>query len=229
MALRAITGDIDSGEANARMTLEAVSGFLDETPDNCRNNYGANMTARAITGDIGSGKSTASRILAEILGCPCLNADDIAKTMWHRDDVKACAISRWGKDILDASGKIIMPIIAERIFSAKSEHDFCNSLIHPLVMTELQTLSRNLDDVVLEIPLLPEAGRPQWIDSAIYITADFALRAERRRLQRGWNPDELRRREEFLLPQSERISMCEHVIHNDSSINELQRKLEEII
>ena len=187
------------------------------------------MAVIAVTGDIGSGKSSAAHILAEFLGCECLDADIIAKSMWQREDVKACAISRWGKNILDASGKIIMPVIAEHIFSGKSEHDFCNALIHPLVMTELQALSLNLDDVVLEIPLLPEAGRPKWIGKAIYITADFALRAERRKLQRGWSPEELLKREGFLLPQSVRMSVCENVIHNDSSINELQRKLEEII
>ena len=187
------------------------------------------MTVRAITGDIGSGKSSAAHILAGLLGCECLDADVVAKTMWQREDVKAGAVSRWGNEILDMSGNVIMPVIAGRIFSGRSDHDFCSSLIHPLVMTELQALSRNLDDVVLEIPLLPEAGRPEWIDSAVYITADFALRAERRRLQRGWSPEELLKREGFLLPQSVRMSVCEHVIHNDSSINELQRKLEEII
>ena len=185
------------------------------------------MAVRAITGDIGSGKSSAAGILAEILGCTCLDADIIAKSMWERGDVKAQALSRWGNEILNSSGEIITALISERIFSGKAEHDFCNALILPLVMTELQALSSSLDNVVLEIPLLPEAGRPQWIDRAIYITAEFSVRAQRRNLQRGWTNDELLRRERFLLPQSERMSVCERVISNDSNIHELQRKLEE--
>ena len=185
------------------------------------------MAVRAITGDIGSGKSSAAGILAGKLGCLCFDADVIAKSMWQRREVKARAVSRWGNEILDPSGEIIFSLLAERIFSARNEYDFCNALIHPLVMAELQALSRSLDDAVLEISLLPEAGRPQWIDKAIYITAEFSLRAERRRLQRGWTPEELRRREGFLLPQSVRMSMCEQVIHNDGSMTELEQKLEE--
>ena len=66
MTARAITGYIGSAKAYARMMLGAVSGFLDETPDNYRNNYGENMTARAITGDIGSGKAYARMMLGAV-------------------------------------------------------------------------------------------------------------------------------------------------------------------
>ena len=187
------------------------------------------MAVTAITGDIGSGKSTAAGLLAGILGCERFDADTIAKSMWLRDDVKTLAVNRWGVGILDPSGKIVLSRIAEHIFSAKSENDFCNALIHPLVMAELQEMSRKLNCAVVEIPLLSEAGRPAWIDRAIYLTADFSLRAERCRSQRGWSVEELRRRESLLLPQKLRMSVCEHVILNDSNIHELQRKLEEII
>ena len=187
------------------------------------------MAVTAITGEIGSGKSTAARILAEKLGCVCVDADRSAKALWSREDVKAQAVNRWGRDILNTSGQIIIPKLAEHIFSAKSEHDFCNRLIHPLVMSELRELVRGREDSVLEIPLLPEAGRPVWIDKVIYVAADFAVRAERCRAQRGWNVEELRRRESYLLPAAERMSVCECVIHNDGGINELSRQLEEII
>ena len=187
------------------------------------------MTVTAITGDIGSGKSTAAKLLAGILCCERLDADSIAKSMWLHDDVKAQAVSRWGSEILDSSGKIIASRIAEHIFSAKSESDFCNGLIHPLVMAELQERTKNPHDAVVEIPLLPEAGRPSWIDRAVYITAKFEARAERCAVQRGWSVEELKRRESLLLPQSVRMSVCECVVHNDSNIHELERRLEEII
>ena len=186
------------------------------------------MAVTAITGDIGSGKSTAARILAGILGCESLDADGIAKSMWLREDVKACAVGRWGNDIIAPSGRIITSRIAEHIFSAKSESDFCNSIIHPLVMAELRERTRSLSRAVVEIPLLPEAGRPEWIDRAVYVTAKFEARAERCKSQRGWSIDELRRRESLLLPQSVRMSVCEFVLHNDGGIDELSRKAAEI-
>ena len=187
------------------------------------------MAVTAITGDVGSGKSTAAKILAGILGCECLDSDRLAKSMWLREDVKARAVKRWGSEILDASGEVVLSRIAEHVFSAKSESDFCNGMIHPLVMAELRDRVRNLSTVVLEIPLLPEAGRPEWIDRAIYVTADFSLRAARCESQRGWSVEELKRRENLLLPQRERMSVCEYVIHNDNNIYELERRLQEII
>lgn len=187
------------------------------------------MAVTAITGDIGSGKSTVAGLLAEILGCERLDADGIAKTMWLREDVKAQAVNRWGDEILGSSGEIVLSRIAEHIFSGKSESDFCNGLIHPLVMAELQEWTKNLSRAVVEIPLLPEAGRLSWIDRAIYITAKFEARADRCKSQRGWSVEELRRRESLLLPQSVRMSVCECVVHNDSNIHELERRLEEEI
>ena len=203
------------------------------------------MAVTAITGDIGSGKSTAARLLAGILGCECLDADGIAKSMWLREDVKALAVKRWGSEILDPSGKIILSRIAEHIFLSKSESDFCNDLIHPLVMAELQDRTKNLSDAVVEIPLLPEACRhevidgavypllpeacrPAWIDKTVYVTADFSLRAARCRSQRGWSVDELMKRESLLLPHRERIAVCEYVIHNDGEVSELERLLAEL-
>ena len=187
------------------------------------------MAVTVVTGEIGSGKSTAARILAEKLGCVCVDADRVAKALWLRDDVKAQTVNRWGREILSPSGQILIPKLAEHIFSSKAEHDFCNALIHPLVMDELHELAQRHADSVLEIPLLPEAGRPEWVDRAIYIAADFAARAERCRAQRGWNVEELRRRESYLLPECERISVCEVVIHNDGGIDELARQLQEAI
>ena len=187
------------------------------------------MAVTAVTGEIGSGKSTAARILAEKLGCVCVDADRVAKALWLRDDVKAQAVKHWGSEILDSSGQIIIPKLAEHIFSSKAEHDFCSKLIHPLVMHELRKLTQNLADSVVEISLLPEAGRPDWVDMVIYVAADFAVRAERCRAQRGWDVEELRRRESYLLPECERISVCEVVIHNDGGIDELARQLQEAI
>ena len=181
------------------------------------------MAVIAITGDIGAGKSTAAKILAAMLGCEYLSADGIALSLWEREDIKAQAVRRWGSDILDVSGNIIRAEIARNIFSAKSEYDFCNTLLHPLVMQELQ--ERSHYPAVIEIPLLPEVGRPLWVDAVIYVTAGFDIRAERCRLQRGWNCEELRRRENFLLPQSQRIAISDYTIYNESNISELEKQL----
>ena len=181
------------------------------------------MTVTAVTGDIGSGKSTVSAILARLMGCRLIDADKVAAEIWTRPDVKRVFAERWGDDILDAHGNIIKAEIAEHIFTSTEEHKFCDSIIHPLVMDEIHRLSQNVD-VVAEIPLLPEAGRAEWIDRAVYVMADFDVRAERCRDSRGWTREELMRREKFLLTESERLSVCDYVIRNEGSLSELERQ-----
>ena len=182
----------------------------------------------AVTGDIGAGKSTVSKLLAQKLSCEYLNADVIAKNLWHRDDVKAQAVNHFGDDILDSEGRIIIPGIAELIFTNEDNNAFCNALIHPLVMDELEDLSVQYGDAVIEIPLLFEAGRRKFIDRVIYVEAQLALRLHRCEIQRGWNIGELLRREKFLLPREHRIAMSDYVIHNDKSISELERHINKL-
>ena len=172
----------------------------------------------AVTGDIGSGKSTVSRLLGR-----CLDADVMAKELWNAPEVKAEAVCRWGREILGPDGGVILAKVAEVVFSSKREHDFCSSLLHPRVMEELRRRAGDYD--VLEIPLLPEVGRPEWIGRVIYVAAEFEVRAERCRV-RGWDREELLRRESFLLPREERMAVCDVVVRNDGDIAALLREVE---
>lgn len=182
----------------------------------------------AVTGDIGAGKSTAAKLLAQKLSCEYINADKTAKSLWLRDDVKAQAVNQWGTSILDSEGRIVIPKIAELIFSDERNNKFCNSLIHPLVMTELEEISRSLPCSVIEIPLLFEAGHHEWVDAVVYVAAEFELRVRRCEIQRGWSIDELVRREKFLLPSEEKIAASDFLIHNDKSISALEEQINKL-
>ena len=183
------------------------------------------MAVIAITGDIGAGKSTFAKLLAEKLKCELLDADKTAKNLWTRNDIKKIAVSRWGNEISDKAGNLIPAKISEHVFSDKNENKFCNSLLHPLVMSELEKKAATLKNCVIEIPLLFEAAaetlRPKWIDKVIYVTAPFEVRARRCFEQRGWSIDELKRREKFLLPKKTKTALSDLVIKNNGSLNQL--------
>ena len=153
--------------------------------------------------------------------CALVDADKIAAEIWTRPDVKRVFAQRWGSEILDSHGNIIKQKIADKIFTDNGEHKFCDSIIHPLVMNEIHGRTENIN-AVAEIPLLPETGRPFWIQRVIYTEADFSVRAERCRASRGWDDEELLRREKFLLPKSERLSICDYVIRTEGSLQDLK-------
>ncbi len=187
------------------------------------------MDATAITGDIGAGKSTISKLLAKNFQCELLDADRVTAELWTQENVKAMALSRWGTEILDSSGNIIKPKISRIIFTNKDEYKFCNSFLHPLIMSELERQAKNFPRVIIEIPLLFEVGRPEWIRQVIYVTASFETRAKRCKLQRGWNIEELLRREEFLLPSKAKISQSDYVINNDGELDEVINQVSKLL
>ena len=186
------------------------------------------MAVVAITGDIGAGKSTVAKLLAEKFRCPLLDADAITAELWRNDEnIKALAVLRWGAGILDTSGNIIKSEISRRIFFDPDEYKFCNAILHPVIMRELGVRSERLGvrDLVIEIPLIFEVGRPEFVDEVVYVAADFETRARRCSLQRGWDVGELRRRESFLMPREEKISLSDRVIINDGTLEDLKRNV----
>ncbi|MBR2207884.1 MAG: dephospho-CoA kinase [Synergistaceae bacterium] len=187
------------------------------------------MAIVVITGDIGAGKSTAAKLLAEKISCPLIDADKITAELWHDEEVKKIFVARWGNEILDSSGEIIKSEISRRIFSDVNEYKFCNSILHPLIMKELEAKGEGSKiknkNLILEIPLLFEASeiRPAWIDKIIYIAASFEVRAKRCFKQRGWSVDELKRRESFLMPSDKKNLLSDFTIYNNGDLEELKR------
>ena len=187
----------------------------------------AAVTAVGVTGDVGAGKSTVARLM-EAAGGVRLDADAVALSLWERPDIRMAAAARWGEGILDPSGGIDRRAVAGRIFSDPVEHRWCCDLLHPLVMTELERRVAGLSPIkwaVVEIPLLFESGRPDWLTSVVFVTAPWEVRAARCRAQRGWDEAELRRREGFFLPSEERMKLSDFVINNAGDLTELERRV----
>ncbi len=185
------------------------------------------MAIITITGDIGAGKSTVSDLFAKFTGYEKFNADEIAKGLWNSDEVKNLIVSRWGDNALDENNNVRLKMIAEIIFNSPSEYEYSCKIIHPRVMSKLFELTNN-NNAVIEVPLLFEAGRPEWVKLVIFVTAEYKIRLARVK-NRGWNENELLRREKFLLPQKKRMAMSDIIIMNNSDLEDLEARVKEII
>lgn len=184
------------------------------------------MLALGVTGDVGAGKSTVSRIWRE-MGASVLDADEIVRSLWKREDIIEEASSRWGKDILGEEGLIVPRKVAAKAFSAPEDYRWMCGMIHPPVRVEMERTAASLEGwVVAEIPLLFEGGVPWWIDATVYVTADSAVRASRN-AARGLDSAELARRESFLLPGEEKKNRATIVLDNSGSREELLGKARE--
>lgn len=184
------------------------------------------MTNIAVTGDVGAGKSSFCKILASRLAAQLISADDVAKALWMRADIKRKAIAKWGEAIYTKSGALNAPYVSEICFKTQDNYNFMCELLHPPTILEIEARLTQGSNII-EIPLLYEALLPKWIDTVVYITAPSEVRASRL-LTKGWPKDELARRERWLLSSKEKQARADYVVVNDGDMEALGLKAAEI-
>lgn len=156
-----------------------------------------------VAGGIASGKSYVAEQLAR-KGARIVSADRLAHEVLQHDDVKQQLRERWGEAIFDPRGAIDRQQVAKIVFApppdGPRELKYLEQLTHPkigeLVREQVLSLS-SCDDVsaiVLDVPLLLEAGWDKLCDKVVYIDAPREVRLARARA-RGWTDEEFDRRE----------------------------------
>lgn len=158
------------------------------------------------------------------MGAIVVDADEVAKEQWDAPGVRRLAAERWGADFFTGDKKDVYPKIAARIFSDETEYKFATKLIHEATFKEIKRIvARSAGWVVLEVPLLFESGRYQWLDYIVYASAAFEKRVERRRSQ-GWDEKEMKRRESWFMPREEKLSLSDFVLENNGTVEEWEEK-----
>lgn len=173
-----------------------------------------------LTGDVGAGKSTISRVWRE-MGAEVFDADSTAKNLWFREDIQKEAEKRWGEGFFSCEESELLKKLADKIFNCDEEYEFASELLHEATIEELKNkaLNSSAELVIVEIPLLFECGRPEWIEGVIYVSAPVEKRAERNK-SRGWDCEELTRREEHLIPREEKMASADWILVNSGSCEE---------
>lgn len=175
------------------------------------------MFVVGLTGDVGAGKSTLVDVWRS-LGANVIDADEIAKEQWRRQDVLKSAAARWGAGIVKEDGSADFAAIAGIAFADEAEYAYMNHLIHPGTRAEMGRRVANLRGwIVAEIPLLFEAGRHEWIDYVVYVTAPHERRVRRNTI-RGWDEGEIGRRERFLKDSADKQTMSDLVLSNEGDM-----------
>jgi dephospho-CoA kinase len=186
-----------------------------------------------IAGGIGAGKSAVARSFARH-GCAVIDSDKEARSLLLRDDVKAELVSWWGSDILDAHGEVDRSAVAKIVFTDPRERERLEGLTHPRLKTnreavKLAARSAGAPAVILDAPLLFEAGLDRECDAVIFVDAPREVRLNRVRDHRGWDEAELDRREKSQLPLEEKRSRSDYVVRNDRDEGSLHESITRIL
>ena len=147
-------------------------------------------------------------------------------------EVRAAVVGRWGDEVAPG-GVVDRQAVARRAFAAPDERAWLEQLIWPRVgarvarWREQESARRPAPPaLVVETPLLFEAGLEAGYDVTIAVVADDAVRAERAAARGHHAVDERTKRQ---LPQQEKAQRATYAVHNDGSIGELEQTLSSIL
>lgn len=147
-----------------------------------------------LLGGVASGKSMVARQFAE-LGAHVLDADRAGHEVLRTPEVKRAAVERWGGGILGPDGEIDRSSLAGIVFApspnGEKERSYLEQLTHPRIARRLQDEAERVAAsgcraVVLDAPLLLEAGWDRFCDKLVFVDAPCQQRRERA-LARGWS------------------------------------------
>jgi len=182
-----------------------------------------------LTGGIATGKSTVSDYVHQAYQVPVLDADQYARDAVSQDSPILTLIQkRYGNEILQADGSLDRSRLGQIIFNQPSEKQWLEQQIHPYVRqrieTELSQLSANL--VLVVVPLLFEAKMTDLVTEIWVVTCSPEQQLARVMQRDGLSETEARSRIASQMPLAQKVAQADGVIHNQTSIAELQQQVE---
>ena len=191
------------------------------------------MLVIGVTGGVGTGKSTVSKLLAAH-GAVVLDADVIAhEAMRPRTAAWRAIVARFGRDILKPNGAINRAALAQRVFRDATSRRALERIIHPRVIRIIRqriawlTRSRRASVVVLDVPLLIEAGMRHMVDALVVVTAPARVRQQRLQ-RRGYTKEDIARRAAAQLRLSAKVGMADYLIDNGKGRSHTRRQVDQL-
>ena len=127
-----------------------------------------------ITGGIGSGKSCVSRLLASYCLVPLIDVDQCCRHLLEIDQPGWHALhATFGDIFFQRNGAVDRTALRQCLFDDASVRHQVNALLHPLARQAMrEKIGQQLAPLVLvEIPLLYEAGWRQDVDAVLVVSA----------------------------------------------------------
>ena len=173
-------------------------------------------------GGIGAGKSAAGRRFARS-GATVVEADRIGHALLEPGGYACDAVAkRWPEVLVD--GIIERGRLAAIVFSDKGSLSELEEITHPEIIRRIQEIAATADNVVVELPVMIDLGE-EWVN--VLVTAPREIRRARA-LARGGTPSDVDARMDRQPRQAAWMDWADEVIENDSTIEDLNRKVDSL-
>ncbi len=186
-----------------------------------------------LTGGIGAGKTMVSDLFASH-GLPVIDTDVIARQLTAPHGAALPALAEaFGADIIDASGALDRAQMRARAFSSAQEKARLESILHPMILDQVQHLLsgiRHPGPVILVVPLLAESSRYQALVDRIAVV-DCPEDEQLRRTMARSSLDEATVRSimNTQASRSQRLALADDIIDNSGSLPELADQISRLV
>jgi dephospho-CoA kinase len=179
-----------------------------------------------IVGGVGSGKSTVARMFAD-LGCVVVDSDVEARRVLQQPDVVDTLRTWWTEAIMAPDGSVDRKAVAAIVFADRAQRSRLEALVHPRISAQraevIQQASREgRPGVVIDAPLLYEAGVDRECDVVVFVDCPLEVRIERVGQSRGWTRADLESRENAQWPLDVKRERADYHVVNSGDPAELR-------
>jgi dephospho-CoA kinase len=147
--------------------------------------------------------------------------------LYEEPEVRDAVVARWGAEVAP-DGRVDRSAIARHAFADAEERAWLERLLWPRVGEKVAEWRRTATGraLVVETPLLFEAGLEGIYDATIAIVADENVRRERARARGHAALDERTARQ---LSQDEKASRATYAVENSGTLEQLEEELSGIL
>jgi dephospho-CoA kinase len=181
-----------------------------------------------LTGGIAAGKSEALAAF-ERLGAATISSDAVVHELLDSEPLIGRLTERWGPEVA-RGGRVDRTRIGEIVFADPEELKWLEGQIHPLVGERiggwLGALGEEVGIAVVEVPLLFESEMEPVFDTTVAVVTSDEVRRARAEARGHALVGE---REARQLAQEEKAARAEHVVENDGTLEDLERRLSALV
>lgn len=195
----------------------------------------SNMITVGLLGPPASGKSLVASEFAR-LGAEVFDADEAAHRALDLPAIRAYLGRVFGGPVFPSTGEIDRKLIAKLVFEdtelSRERRRILERIIHRVVLQECLAAQQRYRQerrpvFVIDAPLLLEAGWSTLCQRLVYVDTPTEIRYHRAGT-RGWKPEDVDRRERWLISRSVKKVRADFVIDNSGSINNLREQVTDV-